>query len=62
LDNLAIIQALIRLPEQIRGFGYVNFGHVKQQTLDRANKTRKALLAKSDTRDEVIKMIDPWAA
>jgi len=53
---------LIRLPEQIRGFGYVNFGHVKQQPLDRANKTRKALLAKSDTRDEVIKMIDPWAA
>jgi indolepyruvate ferredoxin oxidoreductase len=51
------VQALLSLPEQVRGFGYV-----KERNFKTVEVTRAQLLAKLDARPEAIKIYDPEAA
>lgn len=56
-ENVATVQALLGLPEKIRGYG-----HVKRQHVDRAQQTQLDLLAKLDTQAQVVRIVDPSAA
>jgi indolepyruvate ferredoxin oxidoreductase len=55
--NMATVTALIVLPEQIRGFG-----HIKEQSMQRAKIAQDALLLQLDAKAEPVKLVDPRAA
>ncbi|MFT4853646.1 MAG: indolepyruvate ferredoxin oxidoreductase [Candidatus Azotimanducaceae bacterium] len=56
-DNIATVLGLIALPEHIRGFG-----HVKEQSIQRARGMRDTLLLQLDAKTEAVKLVDPRAA
>lgn len=56
-DNVATVMALIALPEQIRGFG-----HIKEQSIQRAKDMRETLLRQLDAKPEAVKLVNPKAA
>jgi indolepyruvate ferredoxin oxidoreductase len=55
--NMVTVMALIALPEQIRGFG-----HIKEQSMQRARVAQDTLLLQLDAKAEPVKLVDPRAA
>jgi indolepyruvate ferredoxin oxidoreductase len=55
--NMATVTALIALPEQIRGFG-----HIKEQSMQRAKIAQDALLLQLDAKAEPVKLVDQRTA
>jgi indolepyruvate ferredoxin oxidoreductase len=55
--DLETAETLLRLPERIRGFGYI-----KKRNADLAQTEKEKLLARLDAKPEVIRLFDPKAA